>query len=174
MHPQPKGQTALWLSCPHPVIQLNFPFPCFQMKPPFFLHAAVLRTGDTGAPPHMKASQRHPCLQPRPSRPLSTEQLEELPKRKKASFLFQQASPGAYVTASGEPWALGRVLSASSPDPSSSPGLSPRPGGGVPCSPARRFSCLLLHHCAPSQHAPPNFQARAPSQRGCPHPDHPA
>lgn len=164
---------ALWLSCPHPVVQLNFPFPCSQMKPPLSLHAAVLRTEDTGAPPHMKASQWPPFLQPHPSRPLSTEQMEELPKCKKASFFFQQASIGSHVTASGKPWALGHVLSASSPDPSSSPGLGPRLGGGVPCSPASTFSCLLLHHYVPSQHAPPNFQAKAPSQKDCPHPDHP-
>ena len=126
---------ALWLSCPHPVVQLNFPFPCSQMKPPLSLHAAVLRTEDTGAPPHMKASQWPPCLQPHPSRPLSTEQLEELPKCKKASFFFQQASIGSHVTASGKPWPLGHVLSASSPDPSSSPGLGPRLGGGSPVRP---------------------------------------
>ena len=51
------------------------------------------------------------------------------------SFFFQQASIGSHVTASGKPWPLGHVLSASSPDPSSSPGLGPRLGGGSPVRP---------------------------------------
>lgn len=77
--PSAKGQTALRLSCPHPVVQLNFPFPCFQMKhsSSFTLLCSGLRArGNLLTRESLPKASLPPAS---PLRPLSTEQLEELP-----------------------------------------------------------------------------------------------
>lgn len=135
------------------------------MKPALSLHTAVLRAEDTGAPPRMKASQRPPRLQPRPSRPLSAKQLERLLKRKKASFFFPQASAGSHVTASGKPWTPGRVSSASSPDLSSSPGLGPGPGGGSPVRPPAHLPVSYSTTALPASARLPISRPRPPLGR---------